>query len=1214
MQKLKPIILTLVAVAANAFAQTEFIESEPLPRPAESWQGPLFEEVGAQETGIDFTFHWDPPEHYKWHFDNAIGGGVAIGDYDADGLPDVFLTRAFGGGRLYRNLGNFGFRDVTASARLVDDGTWGTGASFVDLDNDGDLDLFVCSFDAPNRFYLNQGDGTFTERAKESGLDFKGASVMMAFADHDRDGDLDAYLLTNRYIPPTSEILSTRLVQEDGRSVVPGEFSELVGLIEKPDGSQKAIKIGQKDHFYRNNGDGTFTDTIDAAGISGTDMGLGVVWLDYDHDGWPDLYVSNDFYGADKLYHNNGNGTFTDVIAEAVGHTPWFSMGVDSADINNDGLLDLMASDMAATTHYKAKVNMGEMDEQSWFLTAAEPRQYMRNAVFLNSGTSRFMEVARLTGLANTDWTWSVKFADFDNDGWTDVFISNGMTRNWFDSDMRARLHALGGLATEEGGRLYLQAPPLRESNLAYRNEGGLRFRETGSGWGLDHFGVSFGAATGDLDGDGDLDLVVNNFEEPVSIYRNRSDTGNVLKLRLVGTRSNRFGIGARVRLETADAVQVRYLTLARGFASSDEPVIHFGLGRHAVSEKLTVEWPGGAIQTFLRLPANRIYTVKEPPNEFDGVRRESTSQTLFAALVLPTDVAHVEDAYDDFADQPLLPNRMSRLGPGLALGDIDGDGITDAYLGGAKGQAGRIVSLAGGGAPRAAGPVGAFETDGSSEDLGALLFDADSDGDNDLLVNSGGPARYAFDALLGDRLYLNDGQGSFTPAAPGMLPKNRDSSGAIAAADFDRDGDLDVVIGGRYKPREYPATPTSRLLINDGGRFTDMTEQLAPGLNETGMVTAALWSDVNNDGWIDLLLTHEWGPVKVFFNHRGKLSESTDRAGTADLLGWWNAITGRDIDNDGDIDYAVTNAGLNTKYHASPGRPALLYFDDFGLGGRMRIVEAEYEGDTLFPVRGRSCSTTAMPHLGMQFETFHKFASATLQDIYTPRRLENAVRLEVNTLESGMLLNDGTGRFRFVAFPRIAQAAPGFGVALTEVDGDGYADLFFVQNSFSPQPETGNLDGGLSLLLLGTKSGVFTPVWPDRSGLVVHGDAKALSTVDLNGDNWVDFAITQNDGPLIVFKNRGSRTNQPFTVRLYGKPGNLAAAGSRVTVILDDDSRQTAEVYAGNGYLSQSTNTLFFGLGKNGSAVQVMVRWPDGSDSVHMAAPGATRAEIRWP
>ena len=378
MQKLKPIILTLVAVAANAFAQTEFIESEPLPRPAESWQGPLFEEVGAQETGIDFTFHWDPPEHYKWHFDNAIGGGVAIGDYDADGLPDVFLTRAFGGGRLYRNLGNFGFRDVTASARLVDDGTWGTGASFVDLDNDGDLDLFVCSFDAPNRFYLNQGDGTFTERAKESGLDFKGASVMMAFADHDRDGDLDAYLLTNRYIPPTSEILSTRLVQEDGRSVVPGEFSELVGLIEKPDGSQKAIKIGQKDHFYRNNGDGTFTDTIDAAGISGTDMGLGVVWLDYDHDGWPDLYVSNDFYGADKLYHNNGNGTFTDVIAEAVGHTPWFSMGVDSADINNDGLLDLMASDMAATTHYKAKVNMGEMDEirAEFHLDRSIPFQY----------------------------------------------------------------------------------------------------------------------------------------------------------------------------------------------------------------------------------------------------------------------------------------------------------------------------------------------------------------------------------------------------------------------------------------------------------------------------------------------------------------------------------------------------------------------------------------------------------------------------------------------------------------------------------------------------------------------------------------------------------------------------------------------------------------------------------------------------------------------
>ena len=1203
-----------LGAAENAPTHKADISWKPLAKASGGLGETLFEKLGAERTGIDFTYFWDPPQKYEneWLLDGSLGGGVALGDYDGDGRVDVFLTRAFGGSRLYRNLGDFRFDDVTEGVGIENDGAWGMGATFADIENDGDLDLFVCAYDAPNQLFVNQGDGTFIERAEEAGLAFTGSSTQVAFADYDRDGDLDAYLLTWRYIHPETYGQFVKFEIVDGRRVVPEAYADAVGFMTKPDGTRVTIKVGQKDLLYRNDGKGRFSEVSEASGIAGNGMGLGVVWWDYNGDGWPDLYIANDFKGPDKLYRNNRDGTFTDVLPEAIPHTPWFSMGADAGDINNDGFLDFVASDMAGTSHYKQKLNMGEMDADGWFLETAEPRQYMANAVYLHSGAGRFLEAAQLLGLSNTDWTWSPKLDDFDNDGWQDIFFSNGMTRNWFNSDLLAEQGRKGGFGSAKGGRVFLDSPILRERNLVFRNTGDLRFDRVSQSWGLDHEGVSFGAATADLDGDGDLDLVVNNFDEPVSIYRNQGTTGNRLVVHLRGTISNRYALGAFVRIETEQGIQTRYLSPVAGYVSSDNLAIHFGIGESSRVGKLSVRWPNGGTSEYLGLETGRAYTITEDGRNF--VRDdEDPRDPLFHRWEGLASLEHKEDAYNDFADQPLLPNRVSRLGPGMAWTTDEETGDLAAFVAGASGQAGRLVRLAKAGNDPEGASEEIFREDAGREDMGGIFFDFDGDGDDDLYVVSGGLGRWPGDFLLGDRIYVNDGSGGYVRAGNEVLPPDRISGSVAAAADFDRDGDLDLFVGGRLTPRRYPETPSSRLLVNSGGVFMDTTEMLAPALAKTGMVTSALWSDVDGDGWLDLLVTHEWGPVKYFRNDRGKLIDLTSQAGLADLKGWWNGITGRDIDNDGDIDYAVSNFGLNTKYHPSSSKPVYLYYGEFGGLDEMRLVEAKYESDTLYPVRGRSCSTAAMPFLAEQFTSFHNFALASLADIYTPEGLDSCLRLEVNELASSILLNEGDGRFSFQPLPRIAQVSPGFGVALTEVNGDGFSDLYMAQNFHSPQRETTRMDGGVSLLLEGRGDGTFTPIWPHRSGLIVPGDAMSLASVDLNRDGWVDFVVGVNDGPVHAFENTGQAGNRPLAVTLRGDPGNLSAVGSRVSVTDASGRRQTAEVYAGGGYLSQSTSTLFFGLGEThlGEEIEIEVRWPSGEVRQHRKKIDGTYVEI---
>ena len=658
------------------------------------------------------------------------------------------------------------------------------------------------------------------------------------------------------------------------------------------------------------------------------------------------------------------------------------------------------------------------------------------------------------------------------------------------------------------------------------------------------------------------------------------------------------------------------YVTLARGFLSSGESMAYFGLGQRETIDELTIRWPSGREQRFENLASNMEYTITEPAGPPPAPAVEQKVKPMFVKSDRLAGIVHKEKEYNDFERQPLLPNKLSQLGAATAWGDVDNDGDYDMYVCGSADEAGQILLNPGSsGEPWdvAGGVWYPFHLDAASEDMAALFLDVDSDGDQDLYVMSGGVECEANDERLRDRLYINQGDLDFV-AFPEGLPDNRDSGGALCAADYDRDGDLDLFVGGRVVPGEYPSTPASRLLENQGGKFVDVTTAVAPGLSETGLVTGAIWSDADNDGDVDLLVTHEWGPVKFWRNDHGQLSDRTDEAQLATRRGWYNSIAARDVDNDGDIDYVVTNFGLNTKYHPSDEKPDVIYYGHVDDTGKARIIEAKYQDGRLVPVRGKACSTRAIPGLADKFKSYHDFALADLAEIYTQECLQDALRCEVNSLESGVLLNDGQAVFTFLPLPRLAQISPGFGVSLTEVDGDGFADLYIVQNFFGPQAETGRFDGGLSQLLTGNGDGTFTLVGPDESGLIVPGDAMGLVTADLNDDGWPDFVVSINDGELVAFENRAGGDNRVINVALRGKPGNLSAVGARVTLTLSDGSRRSAEVVAGDGYLSQSPTELTFGLGAALTVRSVAVQWPDGTESAHDVDRQEAVLEIAQP
>lgn len=1195
--------------------------SAPVPVPT------LYEMIDPQRSGLDFLAKVEKDNPLaRLYRSGMASGAIAAGDVDGDGWVDVMCVSGSGKNRLFRQLPtggiDFRFEDITQRAsggregadQLDGGALWGTGLALADVNNDGRLDIYVGNYEAPNQLFINQGNGAdgvpvFKEAARDWGVDVNNATHTPTFADVDNDGDLDLYICTNRFEDPKGLREAAIVEFKEGRPSLKPGWEKYYEFWFQDFDHWGVQPNGQEDFLFRNEG-GKFVDVSKQAGIKGRGDGLAANWCDYDLDGHIDLWVSNDFISPDQFLRNNGDGTFKDIAHEVAPHISWFSMGADTGDLNNDGLPDILTADMSATNHFKQKVTMGAMGGQSFKRAVTSlPPQYMRNALLVNTGLGRFMEAGFLADLESSDWTWTVKIADLDCDGWQDVFFTNGTPREMNDSDATLTKEQL---AEKPEWEYVKDRPARKEKDLAYKNHGHFEFEDVSDAWGLGIVGVSYGAAHADFDHDGDLDLVVMNIDDPVSLFRNRGTGGHAAVFALKGTKSNKQGIGAHLRIETASGIQIRQVTAISGYLSGNDPAAHFGLGQDDTIKTLIVKWPSGLEQRFENLKADMFYTVTEEPSALSPQPPAPEPAPMFVRAEGIQFTPHKEQPFDDFQLQPLLPNQLSQYGPGLAFGDVNGDGADDVYLGGAGGASGGQTGelrLAERGQFTAQW-VDSLRADKECEDMGAVFFDADSDGDLDLFVVSGSYEFAPGDPRQKDRLYINDGKGDFSRAAADALPDLTDAGSCASASDFDHDGDLDLFVGSRVVPGEYPRTPESRLLRNDRGTFVEVTDELAPGLKKSGLVTGGLWSDADGDGWTDLLVTIEWGPVKFFRNARGRLEDKTAESGLEVLSGWWNAITGGDVDGDGDIDYAVMNQGHNSKYHADSQHPIHIYYGDYFGQGEKQLVEAEFEKDTLFPVRGRSCSSRAMPAIKDKFKSYRAFAAATVEQIYSQEALQKADRWTVTTLDSGVMINDGKGAFAFKPLPHLGQISPGFGCALVDVDADTRPDLVLVNNFFGPQSETGRYDGGMGWVLRGKGDGTFEEVWPKRSGFLVPGDGKALCVGDLNDDQRPDLLASQNNGPVLGFYNQ-CRGNKPLAVRLRGGAGNPTAAGAVVTVRLSDGKSQTQEIYAGGGYLSQNSPTLFFGLGSHETAQKIEVRWPGGAVQT-LDTPDVTSGSVK--
>lgn len=1201
------------------------VSSKPFAPASKGVSGKLFDTIPAAQSGVAMVpkVQNDHPLSFLYH-SGFVVGGIAIGDLTGDGLPDLVIGGAAGSNEIYRNQGGFSFENITQAigAGIDGGGRWTTGVTLADVDGDGDLDLFCCNYEAPNQLFLNQGPGAngvpaFKEVAAAAGVASVDSSHSASFVDYDRDGDLDLFLLTNKVEDPQGFPSKERApVAFDGTNWRMLEGMDRYYALWKYDAKNSGVEpAGRPDLLFRNDGAGAggvpvFRDVTKDAGISGRGDGLSATWWDYNKDGWPDLFIGNDFLSEDRLWHNNGDGTFKNVLAQAAPHTCWFSMGADAGDLNNDLLPDFFLADMSATTHYKSKTTMGAMGGTNLKRAVeSSPPQYMRNTCLLGTGTGRFLEAAYMLGIASTDWTWAVKFGDYDHDAKLDVYLTNGVIRAMNHSDFVVDEASKAGSHQWD---FYKDQTTRPEQHRAYRNEGDLHFHDSSEEWGLNRTAVTYGCAWGDLDADGDLDLVEVNLDEPPTLYRNHAagrPKSNSVVFRFKGKSANTESIGASVTVTSASGSQMRQLFPGSGYHSHNEALIHFGLGADPLVESAIVTWPDGSSERLEKLAVNQLHVLAPGTGTAPPAASKSAPPIFAAASAFPQ-IRHQEVPYDDYSDQLLLPHALSQLGPAIAWSDVNGDGFDDFYLGGGAGQPGEL-RFANGKGGFTAQWVDAFQADKAHEDMGAVFFDADGDLDADLLVASGSYQFKEGNPLLADRLYLNDGKGGFTKAAADALPVFLKSSGPVAAVDFDKDGDVDLYIGSRVVPAEYPIAPESRLLRNDSqpGKvlFTDVTVAVGgEALRKSGMVSGAVWSDVNLDGAPDLLLAHEWGAVKLFLNQQGKLAE---RVETMDDLakntGWWTSVETADLDGDGRLDLIAGNFGYNTKYkEATLEKPKLLYFADCDNTGRKNIVEVKREGDTLYPERGRSCSSTAMPFLKTKFPTYHAFASASLKEVYGDS-LDKGQKFEANTLGTGIFWNEGNDdsgqpRFKFQALERLVQVAPAFGIVVTDVNGDGAPDLCLAQNFHSPQIETGHYDGGLGQVLINGGNRAFSALPAGSSGLVLPRDCKAATAADLNNDGVPDLLITTNNNAAAALLNQTAAPANFLRVRLPAGKG----PGTRVTLIQSGQPARIQEYHAGAGYLSQAPPVLTFGLT---GAATLRIQWPDGR-TAEKPVPAGTR------
>ncbi len=1073
---------------------------------------PLFSLVPVERSGLDFVNEIIEQEafnvlEYEYFYN---GGGVAVGDINNDGLPDLYFTANMGPDRLFLNKGNLQFEDITGSTGIVENPNWTTGVTMADVNGDGFLDIYVCRSGKVseerrrNALYINNGDLTFTDRAAEYGIDDPSYSTHATFFDYDRDGDLDLFLLNHS---------------------IERYFRFNVYFMKQ----QRDPLAGDK--LYRND-NGRFVNVSEEAGIIGNPLGFGLsaIVSDINKDGWLDLYVANDYVEDDYLYINNRDGTFREEVRSWFAHTSYSSMGSDIGDFNNDGLPDILTLDMLAEDNLRQKLLKGPEDFRFYenMRLNGYHEQYMRNMLQLNNGNGSFSEIGQLAGIATTDWSWAALFADFDRDGFKDILVTNGYMRDYTNMDFLEFTLKEAFMEAQQTGKSlsahelvqHMPTSPLR--NYIYRNNGHLQFEDKSVAWGLDHSGLSNGAVFADLDRDGDLDIVVNNINAAAYLYENLADVQldtRFLQIRLEGPAGDRFGIGSKVQVTGPNGEQFyREMVPSRGYLSAVEPELFFGVG-DLDSVEVTVVWTDQSVQHLEAVPTNQFLTLRHedasrdllPP--IDTVEPNLFVQAPDARGIL---FRHAEDGIVDFEQQPLIPHVLSRFGPALAHADVNRDGLEDIFVGGAAGQPGALFLQQIDGTFRE-GAAPDFVTHAPFEDVAAVFLDADNDGDADLYVVSGGNLMTRDGSIMQDRLYLNSGFGMFTYDET-ALPQIESSGGTAAASDYDGDGRVDLFVGGRVLPGQYPFAPRSFVLRNEGGRFTDVTEDVAPDLVAPGMISDAIWADLDGDGRSELVLAGEWMPLRVFsFDAgRGRFVEHTRQAGLDRWSGWWNTVRAVDLNADGHLDLVAGNRGLNSLMGASPKEPAIVVASDFDRDGAVEPIVGYYILGQQYPAAWRDELTSELPHLMEPFSTHEAYARSTLDEVLSHLDTGKALRLEATEFATSLFVNDGEGSFEQRRLPLEAQFAPVHAVVPGDFDGDGNVDLLLAGNTFWIRSQWGRDDAGQGLLLRGDGAFGFRPVWSKDSGFFAPGEVRRMLPVSTPAGPLI--IVANNDDAVTVF------------------------------------------------------------------------------------------------
>jgi len=1056
----------------------------------------LFTLVSSEQTQINFAniVKQDTVFNCVRYMYALNGGGVAIGDINNDGLQDIYFSSNQESNKLYLNKGNFEFEDITQSANVADEIGWTTGVSMIDINNDGWIDIYVCKSASleskewrKNKLYINQKDGTFKEDARAFGLDNDGFSIQSYFFDYDKDGDLDMYLVNHRV-----------------------DFQNTLRL-EANENQKKHPETS--DHLFRNDGN-NFVDVSVEAKIINKAWGLSASIGDYNNDGWPDIYVANDYIMPDFLYINNQDGTFSNQINSRFKHISYNSMGSDFADINNDFLPDLMVVEMSAEDHIRSKENMPSMNTEGFerIINAGYNHPYMANVLQLNNGNGSFSDIGQLLGVSKTDWSWAPLIADFDNDGFKDVFITNGIDRNFSNQDYIRKVKSnIDNNIHMTVLDVVNMMPSEKLSNYSYKNNGDLSFSNATKSWGLDEKVNSNGVAYADLDNDGDLDLIVNNMSAKASVYQNNS-VGNFINIKLSGSDKNINAIGSKVKVFTSNLQQYQELYTVRGYQSSVTNILNFGLGEESDIKKIEVIWDNGLISTLENVKANQTVElkIKDAVNGTPTPKQLNKNFTKLNPESLGIQFIHKENDFNDFSKQVLLPQKLSQQGPSLSVADVNKDGLEDFYVGGAKGQPGKLF-LQNKLGKFEQSVQNHFETDKEFEDIRSVFFDANNDGFLDLYVTSGGYELPENSPLLQDRLYLNDKKGNFIRSTG--LPKMLSNTKAVRAFDFDMDGDLDIFVGGHCIPGKYPLVSQSYILRNDKGIFKDVTSTVAPEFAKIGIINDFIFSDYDNDGLKDLIVVGEWMPISVLKNTK-KQFKTANLSEFKNTEGWWNSVAEVDIDNDGDLDYFFGNLGGNNKFHPSVDKPLHIYGNNFDQNETYDMVLSKLYNGNLVPVRGKECSTQQNSFVSKKMPTYKSFALSNMNDIYGDKALKESYHKQVFQFKSAYAINNGKGSFTFKELPNTAQTGPTMSFAFEDINNDGFKDVIGIGAIHEAEVETIRYDSNIGYILLGNSKGNLTP-YKDIN-FYNDANAKQMKIMKIKGKKHL--IIGNNNSSLNIF------------------------------------------------------------------------------------------------